>query len=234
MGQGQAEETPQELPREPLFDAVLHPHRSLSPSGFVILMVAVSLVCFAAGVAFALIGAWPVFGFFGLDVLLIYFAFRINYRWGRMYETVVLTEDTLTVERGQPRRAHQSLAFPALLAAGQHRRPAAPRQRADANVAWQGAGHRRLPDAGRAVRGRRGAARGAGQAAPAAGLDHHLNLRKIRVSGTGGRPLSSHHDCFAEQDQGRRHRAAVRPGRDMARASLPTAAADGLARSGVV
>jgi len=102
MEQGQADDTPKELPKEPLFDAVLHPHRSLSPSGFVILMIAVSLVCFAAGIAFALIGAWPVFGFFGLDVLLIYFAFRINYRWGRMYETVLLTEETLTIERVSP------------------------------------------------------------------------------------------------------------------------------------
>lgn len=98
----QASTTGEELPREPLFDAVLHPHRSLSRTGFVILMVGVSTVCFAAGVAFVSIGAWPVFGFFGLDVLLIFLAFRANYRWGRMYETVLLTEDTLTVERVSP------------------------------------------------------------------------------------------------------------------------------------
>ena len=29
---------------------------------------------------FLLLGAWPVFGFFGLDVLLLYLAFRANYR----------------------------------------------------------------------------------------------------------------------------------------------------------
>lgn len=62
-------------------------------------MAGVSAVCFGAGIAFVLIGAWPVFGFLGLDVLLIYVAFRVNYRWGRTYETVLLTEDELTVER---------------------------------------------------------------------------------------------------------------------------------------
>jgi hypothetical protein len=35
---------------------------------------------FRRGLAFLLMGAWPVFGFFGLDVLAIYWAFRINFR----------------------------------------------------------------------------------------------------------------------------------------------------------
>ncbi len=91
-----------------LFDAVLEPHRSLSRSGFLTLMAVVVVVSFAAGIAFALMGAWPVFGFFGLDAALIYIAFRVNYRSARMYETVRLTEDTLTVVRvdasGQVRR----------------------------------------------------------------------------------------------------------------------------------
>ncbi len=89
--------------REPLdpalFDAVLEPHRSLSRSGFLTLMAAVVTVSFAAGIAFALMGAWPVFGFFGLDAVLIYVAFKVNYRGARMYETVRLTEETLTVVR---------------------------------------------------------------------------------------------------------------------------------------
>lgn len=102
MQEEASENLPEETTKVPLFNAVLHPHRSLSPTGFVVLMVAVSVVSFGAGIAFVLRGAWPVFGFFGLDVLLIYVAFRVNYRWGRMYETLLLTEDTLTVERVLP------------------------------------------------------------------------------------------------------------------------------------
>lgn len=82
-----------------LFDAVLTPHRSLSPRGFVILMAAVCLVSFGAGLAFFLVGAWPVVGFLGFDVLLIYLAFRINYRHARMYERVELARDRLVVRR---------------------------------------------------------------------------------------------------------------------------------------
>lgn len=81
---------------------VLSSYRSLSPRGFFILMSALSLVSFVAGVAFLLMGAWPVFGFFGLDVLLIYIAFRLNYRDGRLYETLELDPSQLTVTRFHP------------------------------------------------------------------------------------------------------------------------------------
>jgi uncharacterized membrane protein len=84
------------------FRALLTPHRSLSPTGFMILMSAVCLVSFGAGLLFFLIGAWPVIGFMGLDVLLIYVAFKLNYRAGRLYEVVDLKEDALTVTRVQP------------------------------------------------------------------------------------------------------------------------------------
>jgi uncharacterized membrane protein len=84
------------------FHAVLRPHRSLGPAGFLILMVALSAVSFVTGVVFVVAGAWPVLGFFGLDVLLVYIAFRLNYRSGRLYETVDLTPVQLTVTRVHP------------------------------------------------------------------------------------------------------------------------------------
>lgn len=85
-----------------LFDAVLRPHRSLSATGFLILMLVFSGVSFVAGLSFLLRGAWPVFGFFGLDVLAIYVAFKFSYRSGRLFETVQLTESELLVTRVQP------------------------------------------------------------------------------------------------------------------------------------
>lgn len=81
------------------FDATLTPHRSLSPRGFVILMAVICAISFVAGLVFFLAGAWPVVGFLGLDVLLIFVAFRINYRHGRMFETLKLTRQDLIVRR---------------------------------------------------------------------------------------------------------------------------------------
>lgn len=86
-------------PDNALFDAVLYPHRSLSPTGFLILMAAISGCSIALGTVFWIAGAWPVVGFFGLDVLLIYVAFRLSYRDARRYEVVRLTRNELTIER---------------------------------------------------------------------------------------------------------------------------------------
>ena len=44
-------------------------------------------------------GAWPVFGFFGLDVLVIYWAFRINFRRARASEEIRVTPSELRVRR---------------------------------------------------------------------------------------------------------------------------------------
>lgn len=93
------------------FDAVLHPHRSLPPKGFLAVMIVVGLISFVAGGAFLLMGAWPVFGFFGLDAALIYFAFRMNYRSGRMYEHVRLTDTELAIERVHPSGKTQRWLF---------------------------------------------------------------------------------------------------------------------------
>ena len=87
-------------PREPeLFSARLTPHRSLNRTGFVVVMVFLSVVSFGAGLAFLLMGAWPVFGFFGLDVLAVYLAFRINFRDARAIEEISMTPSELRVRR---------------------------------------------------------------------------------------------------------------------------------------
>ena len=82
-----------------LFSAVVTPHRSLSHAGFLIVMTAVGGISFVAGTAFLLLGAWPVFGFFGLDVLLVYWAFRVNYRAAAAFEEVTVTACELRVRQ---------------------------------------------------------------------------------------------------------------------------------------
>jgi uncharacterized membrane protein len=82
-----------------LFSALLTPHRSLSRTGFLVLMAFLTIVSFAAGLAFLLMGAWPVFGFFGLDVLVVYWAFRINFRHAKASEEISVTPSELRVRR---------------------------------------------------------------------------------------------------------------------------------------
>jgi len=91
------------LPPPLHFDAVLTPHRSLGPKGFLILMCVIGAISFTAGMAFLMVGAWPVFGFFGLDALLIYWAFRLNYRDARRHETIQISGRALRVRKVDPK-----------------------------------------------------------------------------------------------------------------------------------
>jgi uncharacterized membrane protein len=93
------------------FRAVLHPHRSLGPKGFLVLMLALGSVSFITGVVFLSMGAWPVTGFFGLDVLLVYMAFKLNYRAARAYELVELTPAALKLTQVTPSGRSKEFEF---------------------------------------------------------------------------------------------------------------------------
>jgi uncharacterized membrane protein len=84
------------------FDAVLQPHRSLSPLGFQLLMAATAVALLAVGLLFWQLGAWPVIGFCGLEFLLLYGAFRLNSRAARAYERLRLSDDGLEISRVRP------------------------------------------------------------------------------------------------------------------------------------
>lgn len=83
----------------PIFKAVLWPHRSLGPRGFQSLMLAVAIASTFMSLPFFMIGAWPVVGFLGLDVLLIFLAFRWSYRTARAREEVSLSLLELSVKK---------------------------------------------------------------------------------------------------------------------------------------
>src|SRR3954447_14237979 len=87
------------LDQPTLFSARVTPHRSLNRTGFLVLMAFIGAVSFVAGIAFLLMGAWPLLGFFGLDVLVIYWAFRINFRRATASEEITVTPSELRVRR---------------------------------------------------------------------------------------------------------------------------------------
>ena len=87
---------------EPFFRALLTPHRSLGRTGFLVLMGALAFGWLATGVIFLVNGAWPVFGFFGLDVVGVYVAFRLNYRAARAREEVALSRTQLDIRKTDP------------------------------------------------------------------------------------------------------------------------------------
>lgn len=87
---------------KPLFEAVLSPHRSLGRAGFITLMAITTAITLAHMVVFAAAGAWPVLGFFGLDLALLFGAFWLSYRSGRSREFVRVSRTDLTVRKVAP------------------------------------------------------------------------------------------------------------------------------------
>ena len=96
---------PEPRPTPVLFEAQLAPHRSLPPAAFGLLMAAVIAVAFLAGAVSVAFGAWPVTGFCGVELLLFYALFRLNYRSAAgSSEWIRLTPGRLEIVRHERNR----------------------------------------------------------------------------------------------------------------------------------
>ena len=95
----------------PIFAAVLTPYRSLTPGGLALVMALIGVSSFIAGTIFYMAGAWPVVGFMGLDVALVYIAFRLNNRQARAFEEIALSRAALTVRKVDARGRGRSFGF---------------------------------------------------------------------------------------------------------------------------
>ena len=90
---------------EACFAEVLRPHRSLGPRGIVWAVVPPAVVAGIGCVIFAVAGAWPISGFLGLDILLLYLALRYSLGSAlRQEERISLTADALVVDCSLGRR----------------------------------------------------------------------------------------------------------------------------------
>jgi uncharacterized membrane protein len=95
-----------ELPRRELafreetrgFTLTLKRNCSISPAGLACVFAALALAALAIAVGFALVGAWLILPFAGLEVLLLGAAFVLQARHATDYERLVLDGDRLYVE----------------------------------------------------------------------------------------------------------------------------------------
>jgi len=85
------------------FDATLRPNRSLSRFGFLLVMGAIALGGIGIGTAFFIAGAWPVAGFCGLEIILVYIAFKVNFREGKRSERLFLSGEGFKIFRTSPK-----------------------------------------------------------------------------------------------------------------------------------
>ena len=86
----------------PVFAAELTPYRSLGRKGFRVFFLIVGILSLGHAVFFFVTGAWPVMIFFGLDFVLLYGAFYLNYRSGRAREEVTVARTDVSIRKYSP------------------------------------------------------------------------------------------------------------------------------------
>lgn len=84
------------------FHALLYPNRSLTRDGFMRVLAVVIGVNLLNGFIYLALGAWPVAFFCGIDILIVWWAFRLSYAQGKRHERVMLTDEALWVSRVLP------------------------------------------------------------------------------------------------------------------------------------
>ena len=94
-----------------VWQATLTPHRSLSREGYLTLMALVIAVNLVVAGMFVALGAWPIAGFAGLDVLLVWWAFRVNFADARKLERISITEHELVLDRMSEKHPPQQQRF---------------------------------------------------------------------------------------------------------------------------
>lgn len=78
---------------------VSQPHRSLGTAGFRALLGVVIAANAIGALYFSSLGAWPVAGFMGLDVIAVLVAFRLSYAQARAFERISIDATHIVIEQ---------------------------------------------------------------------------------------------------------------------------------------
>ena len=81
------------------FEAVIVPHRSLSPGGLRLLIGAICTLSVCTTAVFWWLGAWPIAGFNGVEITTALLLLRHNARAVRANEVILLSDSALRIIR---------------------------------------------------------------------------------------------------------------------------------------
>ena len=89
------------------FEAELHPHRSLSRKALLLVLGGMVLGSLYVTTIMYFLGAWPVIGFNGADILLAALLFWLNMRAARAREIIRLSDSVLEITNIAPNGREQ-------------------------------------------------------------------------------------------------------------------------------
>ncbi len=91
------------MQQAPIFAASLTPYRALSRRGIRVVIAIAAVLASIPGLVFFTLGAWPVVGFLGLDLLALWWAMSANLRSGNAFEEVTLWRHALELRHVTPK-----------------------------------------------------------------------------------------------------------------------------------
>jgi uncharacterized membrane protein len=94
------------------FEALIVPHRSLSPRGLRVLMASIVLLSAVLVLRFWFIGAWPVVAFSVVEIGLALFLLRLNATRARASELILLSDAALRIVRTDARGRREERSLP--------------------------------------------------------------------------------------------------------------------------
>ena len=96
-----------------MFEALIVPHRSLTPLGLRWVVGSVAGLATVVSVRFWLMGAWPVLPFSVAEVGLVLLMLRLNMRQARARELILLSGSELRIIRTDPAGRRRETVMPA-------------------------------------------------------------------------------------------------------------------------
>lgn len=88
----------------PHYSVTARPNCSLSPAGTLCAFSIIAMVTLAVSCGFALLGAWPILPFAGLELIVLWLCFRHVWRHAHDYERLTIDDDKVVVETHAPNR----------------------------------------------------------------------------------------------------------------------------------
>ncbi len=85
-----------------ILNIVLNPNRSLTKSTFYLIIILLLIISISVGFFFYTLGAWPVIGFFGIDILFFTLIFYFHNKSLKISERIILTKNEMIIEKIKP------------------------------------------------------------------------------------------------------------------------------------
>ena len=79
------------------FEILLKPNSSLTGAARVLFLGSIFFICSVIGIGFFLVGGTMILPFAGLEIILVYLAFRLSFNWSNQKQIIILSKEHVEV-----------------------------------------------------------------------------------------------------------------------------------------